>query len=108
MRSMARKDNPDTTIKNLNDADVPDELRDLGPRRVSEAQLARWLTEQLQTCPGCGAITVDRLFRLDAPDSEGCNWSRTLVLDPRGVSPDVYVVPYALVVDKARKLFALE
>ena len=105
---MASKDNPDTTIKNLNDPDVPEELRELGPRPVSEGELVRWLTGQFQSFPECGAITVEKVFRTDVPDPEGCNWSRTLVLDPHGVSPEVYVVPYAVIVEKARKAFLLD
>ena len=104
---MASNDNPDTTIKNLGDPDVPEELRELGPSRVSEADLLRWLTEQFQAFPDCGPITVAQVFRLEPPDSEGCNWSRTLVLEPHGVAPELYVVPYALIVDKARKTFVL-
>ena len=105
---MASHDNPDTTIKNLNDPDVPEELRDLGPRPVAEAALVRWLSAQFQAYPECAAVTVQQLFRLDMPDSEGCNWSRTLVLDPAGVSPDAYALVYAAVVEKARKAFLLE
>ena len=103
----AKPDNPDTTIKNLHDADVPEEFRDLGMRRVAEADLARWLTAQFQAYPECAAVTVEQVFRLELPDSEGCNWSRTLVLDPHGVSPADYVVPYAAIVEKARKAFVL-
>jgi hypothetical protein len=105
---VASKDNPDTTIKNLNDPDVPEELRELDPRPVSEGELVRWLTGQFQSFPECGAITVEKVFRTDVPDPEGCNWSRTLVLDPHGVSPEVYVVPYAVIVEKARKAFLLD
>jgi hypothetical protein len=103
----AKPDNPDTTIKNLHDADVPEEFRDPGPGRVGEADLARWLTAQFQTYEGCGEVTVEQVFRLDAPDSEGCNWSRTLVLDPHGVDPVIYVIPYGAIVEKARKAFVL-
>ena len=105
---MASKDNPDTTIKNLNDPDVPEELRDLGPRPVSEGDLVRWLTGQFQSFPECGAVTVEKVFRTEVPDPEGCNWSRTLVLDPHGVAPEAYVVPYAVIVEKARKAFVLD
>ena len=35
----AKPDNPDTTIKNLHDADVPEEFRDPGPRRVGETPM---------------------------------------------------------------------
>lgn len=105
---MGSKDNPDTTIKNLHDADVPEELRELGPRPVGEADLVRWLTEQFQSYPDCALVSVEGVFRLETPDSEGCNWSRTLVLNPQGVPPTLYVVPYAAIVEKARKAFVLE
>ena len=94
-------DKPDTTVNNLHD-DVP-ELPAAGPRAASEAELVRWLTAQIQTFPGCAQVTVEQLFRLEMPDAEGCNWSRTLVLDPHGVSPVEYVLAYATVVERARK-----
>jgi len=105
--SRDKPDSPETTIKNLFDADVPEELRELGPRPVSEAELLRWLTAQFQTYPECAAVTAEQVFRLDLPDSEGCNWSRTLVLNPAGVSADVYALVYAAVVERARKAFVL-
>jgi len=104
---MGSQDNPDTTIKNLHGAGAP-ALPEVGPRRVGEAELVRWLTAQFQTWPDCAAVTVEQVFRLEAPDSEGCNWSRTLVLDPHGVSPTLYVLAYAASVEKARKAFVLE
>ena len=102
----AKPDNPDTTIKNLHD--LPPLPEAAGPRRVGEAELVAWLTAQFQTWPDCGAVSVERVFRLEAPDSEGCNWSRTLVLDPHGVDPVVYVIPYGAIVEKARKAFLLD
>ena len=104
---MGSGDNPDTTIKNLNDPEVPEEFRELGPRPVAEAELRRWLTTQFQTYPECVAVSVEHVFRLEMPDAEGCNWSRTLVLDPHGVSPTDYAIPYAAIVEKARKAFIL-
>ncbi|HEX7054463.1 MAG TPA: hypothetical protein VF211_11085 [Burkholderiales bacterium] len=102
-----KPDNPDTTIKNLNDPDVPEEFRELGPRPVDEAELVRWLTEQFQSYPECAAVTVEGLFRLELPDSEGCNWSRTLVLDPHGAPAPAYALAYAAIIEKARKAFVL-
>ena len=99
-------DNPDTTIKNLHDAGVP-ELEAAGPRPVGEGDLVRWLTAQFQTFPECAQVTVEGVFRLEPPDSEGCNWSRTLVLDPHGVPPVEYVLAYAAIVEQARKAFNL-
>lgn len=100
----AKPDNPDTTIKNLHELPA---LPEAGPRGVGEAELVQWLTAQFQTYPECGAVSVERVFRLEPPDSEGCNWSRTLLLDPHDVDPVLYVVPYAAIVEKARKAFVL-
>lgn len=102
---MSGPDNPDTTIKNLHE--LPP-LPEGGPRRLSEAELLRWLTAHVQTHADCGAVTVEKLFRLEMPDPEGCNWSRTLVLDPHGVPPTLYVLAYAAAIEKARKAFVLE
>lgn len=71
-------------------------------------ELARWLTAQIQAHPGCAEIVVERVIRLDAPDNEGCNWSRTVVLNPNGRSPKYYGVPYAAVVAEARRRFTLK
>ncbi len=53
-------------------------------------------------------MSVERVFRLNAPDSHGCNWSRTLFLDSGGASPLDYAPAYAAIVDEARKAFNLK
>ena len=79
-----------------------------GPLEVDEADLVRWLSAQFQTYPGCAAVSVEQVIRLSAPDSHGCNWSRTLFLDSGGVSPLDYGPAYAAIVDMARKAFNLK
>jgi hypothetical protein len=78
-----------------------------GIQAVSEEDLVNWLTAQFQSYPGCAQVSVVRVTRLELPDSEGCNWSRTLVLDPAGAQPSDYVLAYAAAVEKGRKRFNL-
>lgn len=78
-----------------------------GIQAVSEEDLVKWLTAQFQSHPGCAQVSVVKVIRLELPDSEGCNWSRTLVLDTAGVQPFDYVGAYATAVEKGRKRFNL-
>jgi len=78
-----------------------------GIQAVSEEDLVKWLTAQFQSYPACAQVSVAKVIRLELPDSEGCNWSRTLVLDPAGVEPSDYVLAYAAAVEKGRKRFNL-
>ena len=87
---------------------MPEELRELGPRPVSEPELVRWLTAQFQAHPECAAVTVEQVFRLDPPDAEGCNWSRTLVLKPAGVAAHQYALAYATIVERPARHSSLE
>jgi hypothetical protein len=78
-----------------------------GPVLVDEADLVRWLSAQFQTYPGCSTVSVERVIRLAKPDSDGCNWSRTLVLNPGGAPAEAYALAYAAIVDLGRKAFNL-
>ncbi len=78
------------------------------PIAVDEDDLVRWLSAQFQTFPGCSSVSVERVVRLDAPDSHGCNWSRTLFLDSAGAAPTDYAPAYAAIMDMARKAFNLK
>jgi hypothetical protein len=84
------------------------EPQDDGPLLVDEADLVRWLSAQFQTYPGCAAVSVEQVIRLEAPDSQGCNWSRTLLLDSAGASPADYGAAYAAVIEMGRKAFNLK
>ena len=75
---------------------------------LDEDDLARWLSAQFQTYPGCEAVSVQEVVRLDKPDSAGCNWSRTLFLDSRGTPPGDYAPAYAAIVEMGRKAFNLK
>jgi hypothetical protein len=79
-----------------------------GPLLVDEADLALWLSAEFQAYPGCSTVSVASLIRLDAPDTQGCNWSRTLFLDSGGASPTDYAPAYAAIVEMARKAFNLK
>ena len=78
------------------------------PRReVDEAELLRVLTTAMRMHEQCASVRVVAITRLDVPDTEGCNWSSSVVLDPAGVAAEVYSVVYADVVKKARERYNL-
>ncbi len=85
----------------------PQERAEDGIQAVSEEDLVKWLTAQFQSHPECARVSVVKVIRLELPDPEGCNWSRTLVLDTAGVQPSDYVAAYAAAVEKGRKRFNL-
>lgn len=86
----------------------PDGAGEEGPVLVDEGDLVRWLSAQFQSYPGCSTVTVERVARLDKPDTHGCNWSRTLVLNPGGTPPQAYAQAYAAIVEMGRKAFNLK
>ena len=68
--------------------------------------LAR-VTSLMQSCEGCENVTVLGVTSLDGPDTTGCNWSFTLVLDTAGVPAEVYSLAYAQVIAMARSSWNL-
>ena len=62
----------------------------------------------MQSCEGCEEIRVVGVTRLTGPDTWGCNWSFTLVLEPTGVAPEVYGLAYASVIAVARSSWNLQ
>jgi hypothetical protein len=77
-------------------------------RAVPEDELIASLTALIQTCEGCENVKLIGVTRLDAPDTEGCNWSTSVVLDPAGVAAEVYSLAYAQVVFMARSSWNLK
>lgn len=78
------------------------------PALVDEAELVRWLSAQFRNYPGCSAVRVERVVRLDKPDHQGCNWSRTLFLNPGGAQAEAYAAAYVAIVNKGRRAFNLK
>lgn len=74
---------------------------------VSEQEILRVLTARIQTFHRCEKVRAVRIYPLDAPDSEGCNWSSSIVLEPLGVPPEVYALAYAEAVKSARERYNL-
>jgi hypothetical protein len=94
--------NPDTTVSNdLFGAPV-------GRQVLERRELLARASALMQSCDGCGAVSVVGVTRLDGPDSGGCNWSSTLVLDTAGVAAEVYGLAYASVIAMARGSWNLE
>jgi hypothetical protein len=79
-----------------------------GRQALSQDELLARLSVLMRSCEGCENIAVTSTTRLDAPDSAGCNWSLSLVLDPAGVAPEVYSLAYASVITTARASWNLE
>ena len=78
-----------------------------GRHAVHKHDLLRLLTEQIRQHPGCEAVSVIEVMRLEPADSDGCNWSSTLVLEPAGVAPEVYVLAYGEIIANARQTWNL-
>lgn len=97
-------DDPDRTLK-MPGAGAS--ARPVGRALVSEPDLLKLLTTHFQANEACRAVRVIGITRLDAPDTEGCNWSSSVVLDPAGVGPEIYAVVYAEVVKRARERYNL-
>ena len=72
------------------------------------ADLLARLSALMQSCEGCEKVAVIGLTALDAPDSAGCNWSSSLVLEPAGAAPEVYALAYASVIATARASWNLK
>ncbi len=71
-------------------------------------ELLSQLTMQFRTYEGCEKMRVIGVTRLDPPDTSGCNWSMSIVLDPAGVTPDVYSLVWAEVIVAARATWNLK
>jgi len=72
------------------------------------AELLARVTALMQSCEGCENVTVVGVTPLDGPDTAGCNWSLTLVLDTAGVAAEVYGLAYAQVIGMARSSWNLQ
>ena len=97
-------DDPDRTLQ-MPSAGAS--ARPAGRALVSEHDLLKLLTTHFQANEACRAVRVIEIARLAAPDTEGCNWSSSVVLDPAGVAPEVYSLVYAEVVKRARERYNL-
>jgi hypothetical protein len=49
---------------------------------VSMERLSKWLTDYVQANEDCEGTVVRVQYKLQSPDSEGCNWSDNVVLIP--------------------------
>ena len=74
---------------------------------VRDDELLSRLTSLFSASEGCEDVAVVGVTRLDSPDSAGCNWSRSLVLDPKQVAAPVYALAYAQVLELARQQWNL-
>ena len=75
---------------------------------LSRDDLLARVSALIQSCDGCENVVVLDVTPLDVPDTAGCNWSFTLVLDTAGVPAEVYGLAYAHVIGMARSNWNLE
>jgi len=85
-----------------------DSTQPIGRQPLSREELINRLTAMISTFQGCASVRVVEITRLDPPDSHGCNWSYSMVLDPAGVEPAVYGLAWALTVGSARPSWNLK
>ena len=79
-----------------------------GRKLFPAEELMAGLSGLIQTCEGCEKVKVIEVTRLDTPDTAGCNWSTSVVLDPGGTPPEVYVLGYATIIFLARTSWNLK
>src|SRR5258706_12388965 len=65
-----------------------------GRQALPRYDLLARVTALMQSCEGCETVEVVGVTPLDRPDSAGCNWSFTLVLDAAGVAAGGYSLPF--------------
>src|SRR5687768_7700348 len=75
---------------------------------LSRSELLAYVTALMQSCEGCESVSVVEVTPFDRPDTTGCNWSYTLVLEAAGVPPEVYGLAYAQVIGMARSSWNLQ
>jgi len=75
---------------------------------LSREELLDRLTKMIQACDGCEKVRVVGITRLDFPDKDGRNWSRSIVMDPAGVAPEVYSLAYGAVIGTAHDTWNLK
>jgi hypothetical protein len=97
------------------DATISDDIFSLDgggekPERqaLPRSELLARVTALMQSCEGCEEVAVVGVTPLDGPDTDGCNWSFTLVLDAAGVPAEVYGLAYAQVIAMARASWNLQ
>src|SRR5688572_13188571 len=95
------------------EATTTDDIFSLGgeqPERqiLSRGELLARVSAMMQSCEGCESVGVVDVTSLDRPDTAGCNWSYTFVLEAAGVPPEVYGLAYAHVIATARSTWNLQ
>jgi hypothetical protein len=88
---------------------ITDDIFSISSEReaLPHGELLARVTALMQSCEGCENVVVLGVTPLDKPDTAGCNWSFTLVLDASGVPAEVYGLAYAQVIGMARSSWNL-
>ena len=97
----------DDTVNRAIFADLAGDL-EVKRQTLTREELLDRLTKMIQSCEGCEKVRVISVTRLDFPDKDGRNWSRSIVLDPAGVEPEVYALAYGAVIGTAHETWNLK
>lgn len=97
----------DDTVNRAIFADLAGDL-EVKRQTLTREELLDRLTKMIQSCEGCENVRVVSITRLDFPDKDGRNWSRSIVLDPAGVEPEVYALAYGAVIGTAHETWNLK
>ncbi len=106
MGATQSKDDDDSTVNREIFGDLGGE--DVKRQTLSRDELMDRLTKMIQACEGCEKVRVIGVTRLDFPDKDGRNWSRSLVLDAAGVAPEIYSLAYGAVIGTAHETWNLK
>ncbi len=101
------RDDDDATVNRaiFGDLGGGDEVK---RQTLTREELMDRLSKMIQAFEGCENVRVIGVTRLDFPDKDGRNWSRSIVLDPAGVPPEVYSLAYGAVIGEAHETWNLK
>jgi len=76
---------------------------------ISREELSEWLTERVSGHVDCEGTKVTVQYKLKSPDSEGCNWSDSVIYN-YGPNADNYILAgiVGTAVREARDKFNIE
>jgi hypothetical protein len=72
---------------------------------MTRRALAEWMTEQLRRVEDCEQCTVGEVTLLQQPDTDGCNWSSSLVVRSGEVPTEHFSSHLTNIVAQARTKF---
>lgn len=72
---------------------------------LTREELAEWMTAQLRKVEDCEECSVGPVNLLQQPDTDGCNWSDSLVVQSAGVPREHFGPHVAQIGAMAKAMF---